>query len=121
MSDLYSYKGAYPYPIPTDMSKYDINDFVLAPDKPQLLAGQKLEWDNANWVISEPTTAEMSIKWQEIRNQREVMLSTTDINVLRYLENGLSPPESLLAYRQALRDITLQTNPFSIEWPILPV
>jgi hypothetical protein len=119
MSNLYSYKGAYPYSLPSNMAEYDINDFILAPEKPQLLAGQKLEWDNANWVISEPTTAEMSIKWQEIRNQREVMLSASDISILRYLEKGETPSENLLAYRQALRDITLQTNPFSIEWPTI--
>ena len=51
MSELYSFKGSYPYPLPTNMNGYNINDFVLAPEKPTLNPGQVLEWISNSWSV----------------------------------------------------------------------
>ena len=119
MSELYSYKGSYPYPLPKNMNAYNINDFVLAPEKPSILAGQVLEWIDNSWVVREANEAELAIKWQEVRTQRNILLAETDSKILKYLEVGQAVPENIVAYRQALRDLPQsQTNPFSIVWPI---
>lgn len=121
MSDLYSYKGAYPYPLPDDMSTYDLNDFVLAPEKPNLLPGQVLEWIDNKWVVRDPNESEIAIKWQDIRELRNRLLSESDIAVLKCYETSTPVPTEIVSYRSALRDITLQANPFDIIWPTNPI
>jgi len=120
MTDLYSYKGAYPYPLPEDMSKYDINDFYLAPTKPALLAGQVLEWDFTTWVVRNANEAETAIQWAAVRKKRDDLLSQSDVFVVRAYEKGEPVPQETVDYRQALRDVTKQDNPFKIVWPVPP-
>lgn len=120
MSDLYSYKGAYPYPLPTDMSDYNISDFVLAPSKPTTTAGEVLEWDGTNWVIRPANEAETAIQWQLVRNARANLLVDSDVFVIRFTEDGLAVPDNIKQYRQTLRNITTQPDPFNITWPEKP-
>lgn len=120
MSDLYSYKGAYPYPLPKDMSHYDIKDFVLAPPTPEISPGKKLGWDGSNWFVRDANEAEISIQWAAVRKQRDSLLSLSDVFVVRAYENGEPVPTETIEYRKALRDITSQTNPFAIIWPTQP-
>ena len=49
MIELYSYKGQYPFPLPSDMTGYDINDFILAPEKPTVPIDKVVDWDGSNW------------------------------------------------------------------------
>ena len=122
MENLYSYKGAYPYPLPSDMSNYDINDFVLVSEKPTIEKNQVLEWNGTNWVVRNANYAEIDIKWQEVRNLRDSLLANTDIQILKYLEKNLTVPTGLANYRQALRDLPqIETNPFDIKWPELVI
>lgn len=120
MTDLYSYKGAYPYPLPKDMSKYDINDFYLAPPKPTILAGQVLEWDFTSWVVRNANEAETAIQWAAVRKKRDDLLSQSDVFVVRAYEKGEPVLQETMDYRQALRDVTKQDNPFQIVWPVPP-
>ena len=120
MSKLYSYRGAYPYPLPSDMSKYDINDFMLAPEKPQVPADKKLGWNRTNWVLEDYSEAETQIKWQEIRNLRNNLLTNSDIYIIRSTEDGTEITQEWKDYRQALRNVTTQESPFLIVWPTQP-
>lgn len=120
MTQLYSYKGAYPYPLPQDMSHYDIKDFYLAPEAPALLPGQVLEWNLPNWSVRDPNTAELEIQWAAVRVQRDTFLSLSDVYVVRAYENRELVPQATVDYRQALRDVTDQPNPFAIVWPQAP-
>lgn len=120
MVDLYSYKGAYPYPLPKDMSKYDINDFHLAPTQPALLPGQVLGWEQSDWTVRDANEAETEIQWAAVRVKRDALLSQSDIYVVRAYEKGEPVPADTVAYRQALRDVTTQGNPFAIVWPDVP-
>lgn len=120
MTALYSYKGAYPYPLPKDMSKYDIQDFYLAGEKPELTAGQILEWDHTAWVVRAANEAENQIQWAAVRVKRDSLLSTSDVYVVRAYEKGEPVPQETVDYRQALRDVTEQPNPFAIAWPTTP-
>jgi hypothetical protein len=59
-------------------------------------------------------------KWNEIRSQRTHFLNSTDWVVTKHLEKNQPLPEKWINYRQQLRDITNQTDPFEIVWPEMP-
>lgn len=58
--------------------------------------------------------------WTRVRRQRDDLLAATDWRVVRAQEHGLPLDPVWIAYRQALRDITLQTDPHNIIWPQTP-
>ena len=120
MTDLYSYKGAYPYPLPEDMSHYDINDFMLAGPIPPMQSGQVLGWTGTGWYVRDPNEAETAIQWTAVREQRNRLLSQSDVYVVRAYERGEPVPQETVQYRQDLRDVTTQPNPFAIAWPVPP-
>ncbi|MDR1310738.1 MAG: phage tail assembly chaperone [Burkholderiaceae bacterium] len=58
---------------------------------------------------------------EHICARRDALLLETDWYVVRFAETGKEIPETMLAYRQALREINQQSGyPFDIEWPVLP-
>jgi hypothetical protein len=125
MIELYSYKGAYPYPLPEDMSNYLLEDFVLAPSKPDLLIDEFLDWDGSNWIVRKANASETSIKGQEVRDFRNLLLDKSDIDIIQSYEKSLTGQSvdatSLIIYRQQLRDITTQPGfPWEIVWPEKP-
>ena len=58
--------------------------------------------------------------WGNIRSRRNIELSESDWT--QVLDSPFTPEEKeeWRLYRQALRDITLQTDPFNIVWPVKP-
>jgi hypothetical protein len=75
-----------------------------------------------NWVETPATESEISYrienKWTEVRELRSQLLTECDWTQLADI-----PTETKAAwteYRQSLRDITSQSNPFSINWPVKP-
>jgi hypothetical protein len=57
----------------------------------------------------------------EARARRSGELARSDIDIIRSYESGSPVPQELAAYRQALRDITLQPRfPNEIVWPVKP-
>jgi hypothetical protein len=101
------------------MSNYDINDFALAPEKPNVLSGEVLEWVNNGWVVRGPNASELDFQWYKIRQRRDQLLLESDILVLRAYESAEPVPKPLIDYRQQLRDVTQQPDPFNIVWPKL--
>ena len=72
-------------------------------------------------VDVEPLTQEeldqrVVTQWQVVRNQRNQMLKDTD-----WTQVSDSPVDKAAwaTYRQALRDITTQADPFNIVWPVV--
>lgn len=59
-------------------------------------------------------------QWDVVRTERDLKLTETDWVVIKALESGTPVPPEWVAYRQALRNITEQTDPFDIIWPELP-
>ena len=55
-------------------------------------------------------------KWVKIRIQRNTKLSATDWRA----SSDLTLSDAWKTYRQALRDITTQSDPFNITWPTEP-
>lgn len=59
-------------------------------------------------------------RWDFIRAERNTLLAACDWWVTKALEKNATISAEQQAYRQALRDITTQTDPFNIVWPALP-
>ena len=73
----------------------------------------------ATGVWSDPRTAKQKSDdaWTSVRQRRDALLRNTDFTQL-----GDSPKnkQAWAAYRQALRDITQQADPFNLTWPTPP-
>jgi hypothetical protein len=71
----------------------------------------------AGYVPLSPET-----EWERVRAQRDrVFAQTVDrLNPLRWAEMSPEQQAAWSAYRQQLKDITLQSDPFAIVWPTPP-
>jgi hypothetical protein len=63
--------------------------------------------------------AKTQAQWASVRAQQRQKLYESDwtCSVTDY---EVSNKAEWVAYRQALRDVTTQTDPFNIEWPVKP-
>jgi hypothetical protein len=57
--------------------------------------------------------------WQPIRAQRDALLAEADWRIQRAEDQGADATH-LRAYRQALRDVTVQPDARNVTWPIRP-
>ncbi len=64
----------------------------------------------------DPRTPET--EWPVVRSRRNQLLTASDWTQLP--DVPLATKEAWAIYRQALRDITLQPDPFNIVWPVPP-
>jgi hypothetical protein len=64
------------------------------------------------WEWEDPRTAET--EWPLVQARRNALLSATDWVTARAYEKGEPVPQNYAVYRQALRDITNQPDPFNI-------
>lgn len=75
-----------------------------------------------NWVQTEASESEIdlrvSAKWEEVKLIRTEMLLECDWTQLSDIPTETK--ELWQPYRQSLRDITSQSNPFNIVWPDKP-
>jgi hypothetical protein len=75
-----------------------------------------------NWIQTNASQAEIDYRienqWFFVREIRNGLLSECDWTQLADIPNETKAIWS--EYRQSLRDITSQTNPFSITWPVKP-
>ena len=75
-----------------------------------------------NWIQTDASDSEkelrLAIKWSEIRELRNQLLSECDWTQLSDVSESIKT--SYQSYRQDLRDITNQSDPFSIVWPEKP-
>jgi hypothetical protein len=141
---LYTLNGAYPGELPnrirlstgatrTDSSTFtadeiqDAGYFEVAPAPEYDPHIQVLEWGNANsWYVRDKTDQELLTQtdnqWNIIRAKRNQLLQESDwtqmLDVVAYASFDFK--DNWRVYRQALRDITLQSDPFNITWPVKP-
>lgn len=73
------------------------------------------------WVVTDASQDELEQrvagKWVEIRGQRNKELQDTDWT---QLPDAPADKTAYEVYRQALRDVTTQTDPFNLVWPVKP-
>jgi hypothetical protein len=90
------------------------------PDKPPLTETHDHEWDPVAWRWNPvPTVAGL---WQLIRHERARRIAVTDWTELPSVRalHGAQWAAAWDGYRQALRDITGQSDPNAIQWPDPP-
>ena len=80
---------------------------------PELVDGLWIE----RWASVDLTTEETAAQWTNVRIERNAKLIASD-----WTQVADAPVDAAewATYRQALRDITNQTNPFNIVWPAVP-
>ena len=84
----------------------------------------KHRWNPGTQTWSAPPVVSMkdlsAVKWTEIKQQRVRLLANSDWVVIKATEAGWPVASEWVTYRQALRDIPLQVDPWSIVWPVAP-
>lgn len=77
-----------------------------------------------NWIVDDASTDEIAERinqqWSVVRTQRNDYLAACDWTQLPDAPLSNVEMQQWAAYRQALRDITTQTDPFAIVWPEAP-
>ena len=111
------------------MNEYNIYE-VRATPKPNdytknIVEGTPILIDGVyyqNWIQTNASQIEINTrieaKWIEIREIRNELLLECDWTQLEDIPNDFKL--SWKTYRQQLREIPNQTNPFSIVWPVKP-
>lgn len=61
------------------------------------------------------------VQWMQARFKRDQLLAASDWRVTRAQETGIALPPEWVQYRQALRDITQQSDPGNLVWPLEPM
>jgi hypothetical protein len=98
-------------------------------------ATKKVEFSrffNTNKVVGQYSVTDLSAaekaaakdsRKQEVRYHRDNTLNSTDYLMTSDVFNSFSASdkEKIVEYRQALRDITNQADPFNITWPVLGI
>ena len=101
-----------PTPMPNDYTKN------ITEGTPVLTDGVYYQ----NWIQTNASQNEIDYRvenqWFIVRTQRNELLSECDWTQLADIPSETK--ELWQTYRQTLRDITSQSNPFSINWPVKP-
>ena len=69
---------------------------------------------------SETIEKRKEIKWAEIRTTRNTLLSESDWTQFQDSPITGSSLTDWQTYRQSLRDVTTQSDPYNINWPTIP-
>ena len=67
-------------------------------------------------TTTEEQTALKNTEWENVRNQRNAKLKKTDWRA----SSDLTLSDDWKTYRQALRDVPTQSDPYNIAWPTEP-
>jgi hypothetical protein len=101
-----------PNPMPTDYTKNIIEGTPILTD------GVYYQ----NWIQTDASESEIEYRlenqWFFVRQTRNELLVECDWTQLSDIPQTIK--ELWSTYRQQLREITNQSNPFNIEWPIKP-
>ena len=100
--------------VPDDVwGKYVVGDKLVS-KPPQPSQHHIFDYAAKQWI--DPRTPET--EWPLVRAERDRRLAATDWTQLP--DVPLATKEMWATYRQALRDVTLQADPFNIVWPVAP-
>ena len=80
----------------------------------------KFDYEAEIWYDPRTQQQQLADAWRPIIQKRNQLLIATDWRVIRAQETGEPELESWKQYRQALRDITQQSDPNNITWPQPP-
>jgi hypothetical protein len=109
-----------------EWNMYEVN-FLAAPNDytKNIIEGTPILIDGnyyQNWLQTDATQSEidqrLEDKWFEVREIRNQLLVECDWTQLGDVSQTIK--DVWTTYRQQLRDVTNQQNPFNIEWPVKP-
>lgn len=90
----------------------------------QFLNGKLVEMSDveiAELNTKQPSDAKLlSHKWEGVRARRNNLLEQSDWVVTKAFETGVPINDDWKIYRQALRDVPLQSDVDNISWPTPP-
>lgn len=101
-------------PKPTDYTK------VISEGTPILVSGSYQQVWNETDATTEQISGSIELKWAEIREHRNSLLSDSDWTQFQDSPITGSKLTEWQTYRQSLRDITTNDNPFTLVWPSQP-
>ncbi len=106
--------GEYDGAVSLTTQYHDLATNLPADMPPKPSEFHDFDYTHKQWVPN-PDAA-----WALVKQRRARLLSDTDWIVTKAQEAGQTVLPEWIAYRQALRDITLQADPWAIAWPVAP-
>lgn len=73
-----------------------------------------------DWVDPRAENVRIESQWIKVREQRNSLLAQSDWTTLPDSPLSQEQKQQWIVYRQALRDVTIQPDPFNIVWPTKP-
>lgn len=135
---------AYPnvsFPVTFDQNALEFANVsvVLEVPPPEITVLQRVDYDgvqliNGQWTevwsihpkyddpVEQATweAERLEVQWGIVRGQRDYLLEQTDYTDLPHTPITVPCHNNFLTYRQSLRDITNQPDPYNIVWPVIP-
>ena len=105
--------------VQSDLSLQALMNSYVADDVVYQKGAQPYYFSTFNYTTKQwedPRTA--ATEWPLVRVQRDGLLQSCDWTQLP--DVPLATKAAWAVYRQALRDVTEQTDPFNITWPVAP-
>jgi hypothetical protein len=114
----YNEQGWYDL-VPTAGPQIDINAYLTHEVYLDTENVARYRW-TINLKTGDALTQATRDKWTMVRVDRTAILTSSDFTQLADAPITAEKRAEWVIYRQALRDITTQTDPFSIVWPTSP-
>jgi hypothetical protein len=76
---------------------------------------------NITDAAEEEISAKLEEKWVEVRIMRDALLTQSDWTQFQDSPLSGTTLTDWQTYRQSLRDVTSQTNPYNLSWPAKPM
>jgi hypothetical protein len=109
------------YKVETKNSGYDSDDSKDVTEVTPTLSGSiYIQTYTISDADTETINKRREIKWSEVRSGRDSLLSESDWTQFNDSPISGSTLTDWQTYRQSLRDITNQSDPYDITWPSIP-
>jgi hypothetical protein len=109
------------YKVETKNSGYDSDDSKDVTEVTPTLSGSVyIQTYTISDADTETINKRREIKWSEVRSGRDSLLSESDWTQFNDSPISGSTLTDWQTYRQSLRDITNQSDPYDITWPSIP-
>lgn len=100
--------------VPANKSEND----VVTGQRFEIGQTEVVQYEEVRQKTQQELQEELNIEWESVRGERDKLLLECDWTQLP--DVSLANINEWRTYRQALRDITTQSNPQQITWPIKP-
>jgi len=109
------------YKVEPRSSGYDSDDLKDVTEVTPTLSGSiYIQTYTISDADTETINKRREIKWSEVRSSRDSLLSESDWTQFNDSPISGSTLTDWQTYRQSLRDITNQSDPYDITWPNIP-